>query len=591
MERREFIKSVGVFAAASVMPRLLPAEAKSKRPNIILVLVDDMGFSDIGCLGGEINTPVIDLLAKEGVLFTQCYNSARCTPSRGSLMTGLYPQQAGFGSNGTHSFKGKPLAGFLGEFSPDCVTIAEVLRSEGYKNYTAGKWHLCKTNDCAPGGSNNSWPLQRGFDKCYSILMGLGSFYDPGSLVRDNRFISPFDDAEYEPAQGDYYFTDAITDNVIKYVGDHCKETPEKPFFAYVSYNAPHFPLHAPQERIAKYKGKYDAGYEALAESRFRRARELGVIDKRWKRANLEASWEEEPDKQWFARCMEVYAAMVEAVDENVGRLVSELKEQGIYDNTLIFFLSDNGGCAQTWKNNEETEEFERLGPMSPEELQPDYIPEKTRDGIKFRFGKGVPAGPDGTYATYGKGWAQVSGSPFKGHKFQCYEGGIATGLIVSWPERVRPKATMTHFPAHLVDIMATCVDVSGAEYPKNIRGNAVIPMQGISLSPALAGGRLSREAPLFFCNGSYAAIRKGRWKLVLSTKSIDIHDDGVWELYDMVDDRTETTNLASQHPEMVSTMRKEWVKWGMENKLFPSNKLGDGTPEGTRKIIETGKL
>ncbi len=589
MNRREFLRLVGIGSTASIGVMSTHAVGETEKPNIVLLLVDDMGFSDIGCFGSEIDTPNIDQLAKEGVAFTQCYNGTRCMPSRGSLITGLYPHQAGTGSNGSHSFKGKALSGYLGELSPDSVTIAEVLGQAGYRSYTAGKWHLCGKKDAVPGASKHSWPLQRGFDKCYAMLKSLGSFYDPGCLIRDNEFISPFNDSDYEVEADDYYFTTAITDNTIKYIRDHRKETPDKPFFAYVAYNAPHFPMHAKEDAIAKHKGKYDEGYDVIRKRRFDKAKKLGVLDSAWELPPLELSWADESDKAWFARSMEVYAAMIDSVDRDVGRLVEELKAEGIYDNTLIFFVSDNGGCAQSWHNNDETEAPEELEPMSPKDLQLEYMPERTRDGTKFRYGKGVPAGSDGTYAAYGKGWAQVSNSPFRGYKFQCYEGGIATPLIISWPKSIDKKGTMIKdFPAHIIDIMATCVDAAGAQYPKERNGHSIIPMQGISLVPAMSGVKLTRKDALYFSHSTYAAIRQGRWKLVLSKKNIYFHDNAAWELYDMERDRTETTNLASAYPEKVSAMKKQWLDWGMNSKVFPSQKFGDGTPQGVKEAIES---
>ena len=325
-----------LFAATTTTVR-----AESRRPNIVLIMSDDMGFSDIGCYGGEINTPNLDRLAANGVRFTQFYNTARCCPTRASLMSGLYPHQAGVG----HMMSDRGTDGYRGNLNRRCMTIGEVLKTAGYGTYMAGKWHV--TRHTAPDGPKHNWPRQRGFDRFYGTIHGAGSFYDPNSLTRDNTQISPYADPEYKPKT--YYYTDAISDHTVRYINEHCRQEKSKqsPFFCYVSYTAAHWPMHALPEDIAKYKGKYDAGYAPIRAARLKKARSLGLIQKNWKLSAQAEKWETVKKRAWEARCMEVYAAMVDRMDQGIGKIVAALKANGQLDNTLILFLQDNGGLCR----------------------------------------------------------------------------------------------------------------------------------------------------------------------------------------------------------------------------------------------------
>ena len=314
--------------------------AVDKRPNIIVILSDDMGYTDLGCYGGEIETPNLNNMAAQGLRFTQFYNTGRCCPTRASLLTGLYPHQTGIG----HMTQDKGVDGYRGDLNKTSMTIAEVLKPAGYSTYLSGKWHVTKHSKPTTEAEKFNWPLQRGFDRFYGTIHGAGSFWDPNSLTRGNKFITPLNDAEYKPKQ--YYYTDAISDNAIKYIDEHDKN---KPFFMYVAYTAAHWPLHAFPEDIAKYEGKYDAGYEAIRQARYKKALAQGVItDKAQYTATL-GNWSKVEDKEWEAANMEVYAAMVDRMDQGIGKIIQSLKANGQYENTLILFMQDNGGCQEPY--------------------------------------------------------------------------------------------------------------------------------------------------------------------------------------------------------------------------------------------------
>lgn len=310
------------------------------KPNIVVILADDFGYSDLGCYGGEIATPNVDRLAAQGVRFTQFYNAGRCCPTRASLLTGLYPHQAEMGW-----MTGNPrnIPGYRNELSHDAVTIPELLRTAGYATYMSGKWHV--TSQVQPDSPRENWPLQRGFDRFYGTIKGGGSFYDPAMLCRGNTPITPEGDSEYKPEK--FYYTDAISDHAVKFIREHHGQQAQKPLFMYVAYTAPHWPMHASEELVAKYKGKYDAGYEPVRAARFERMKAMGIIDPGWALSPQAWQWEEQEHKEWEARCMEVYAAMVERMDHGVGQIVEALTATGELDDTLILFLADNGACSE----------------------------------------------------------------------------------------------------------------------------------------------------------------------------------------------------------------------------------------------------
>ena len=361
------------------------------RPNILIILSDDMGWSDIGCYGGEIDTPNLNKLASEGLRFTQFYNCARCCPTRASLLSGQYPHMAGEG----HMTSDDHRPGYRGELNQNCMTIAEVLRGAGYRTYAVGKWHVAR--DMKPEGPKYNWPLQRGFDKFYGTITGAGSYYDPTTLCRGgNTFITPENDPEYHPQS--FYYTDAIADNAITFLQAHEKEAAQQPFFMYLAFTAAHWPMQARPVDIAKYaKANSDAGYDAVRQARVERLKKMGMIDPNWKPAPTVGDWDKVPHKAWEIRCMEVYAAIIDRMDQDIGRIVAQLKSQGQLDNTLIFFLQDNGACAEPMGRAAPEKPYATdLKPMGRDELQPKIWPpmQDAGDGRRARsHGAGCDAG------------------------------------------------------------------------------------------------------------------------------------------------------------------------------------------------------
>lgn len=521
LDRRRFLHSL---AGASLAPA-------SSKPNIVVILADDMGYSDIGCYGSEIRTPNLDRLASRGVRFTQFYNTARCCPTRASLLTGLYPHQAGVGHMVDNP---KPFPGYKGDLSPNSVTIAEALKTAGYRTYMSGKWHVTPVTS-----SKHNWPRQRGFDRFYGTIHGAGSFYDPATLTRENEPI--------EPDSPDYFYTDAIARNACQYIKDNPAGSP---FFLYTAFTAPHWPMHAIEADIAKYKGRYKDGWDALRLERHKRMIEMGVVDKAWPltpRDPRVPAWNDAPHREWQQRRMEVYAAMVDRMDQCIGSILKTLEDTRQLDNTLILFLSDNGGCA------------EELGPK----MVARHVPLKTRDGRPVLQGNRpevMPGGPE-TYASYGQGWANASNTPFRLYKHWVHEGGIATPLIAHWPARLRKAGSLNHEPGHLIDIMATSLDAAGARYPTEQKGNQIIPLQGRSLVPCIEGKKRQPHAALYWEHEGNRAIREGDWKLVS-------RHPGQWELFNLKADRTEMHDLASKETKRAEQMASRYSSWAARSQV-----------------------
>ncbi|MEQ8704969.1 MAG: arylsulfatase [Phaeodactylibacter sp.] len=489
------------------------------KPNIIIILADDMGYSDVGCFGSEINTPYLDKLAREGLTMTHFYNAGRCCPSRASLLSGLYPHKAGIGGMTDQNVE---LASYQGYFKNSVVTIADVLKAQGCQTYTSGKWHV--------GYREQHWPLNHGFDHCYSFIHGASSYFDflpyrnadwphsDGNLtwVRDNQELDSPDTL--------IYTTDLYTDEAIRLINR--SENEDTPFFLYLAYNAPHWPLHALPEDIAKYKGVYDIGYDSIRLKRYRKMVQLGILPTVDTLSNGygETRWDDldESTKQDYASKMEVYAAMVDRMDQNIGRLVKNLEQTGKKDNTLIIFLSDNGGA--------------RTGKIP-------YLADRFLDSAKV----GTPSSFEG----YGVNWANVSNVPFRRFKAEMYEGGIATPFIAWYPELIK-RPVISHEPAHLVDLLPTLLELAGGEYPAQHNGEATQALDGQSVLPLFSGQEIVRESPLFFEHYGGKAIRRGDWKLV-KLKS------GEWELFNMVHDRSELHNLVDSLPEMAIDLKTEY--------------------------------
>lgn len=498
------------------------------RPNIVVILVDDMGWSDIGCYGSEIPTPNLDGLAKGGLRFTQFYNTARCCPTRASLLTGLYPHQAGVGHMTTDA--GAEFPGFRGHLQDRAVTIAEVLRPAGYFTAMTGKWHV--------GQNLGVVPWERGFMRSLNAPAG-GYYFAKPTTGPAGRNVKMFlNGRELDPLGPElpknWYSTDVWTSYGLKFIDEAIAA--KQPFFLYLAHNAPHFPLQAPAEDIAKFRGRYKAGWDKLRAARHARQVESGLVDPAWTpapRPEVVKAWAsltpQEQDR--FDEIMAIYAACVHHMDKTVGDLIAGLKQRGVFDNTLILFLSDNGGNAESGPNG-------RLE------------------------GRG-PAGSVNSTVYCGESWAFLENTPYRRYKHYAHEGGISTPLIAHWPAGIPARGELRSQPGHLIDIMATCVDLAGANYPKEFKGKPIIPMEGRSLIPAFENKALQREA-LFWEHEGNAALRVGDWKLVR------LGGRGVWELYDLKTDRTEQHNLAAKHPEKVKQYAELWENWAKRTMASP---------------------
>ncbi len=528
----------------------------SERPNIILIMADDMGYSDLGCYGSEISTPNIDGLATDGIRFTNFYNAGRCCPTRASLLTGLYPHQTGVGHM-TRDY-GKPA--YRGDLNQNCVTIAEVLKSAGYRTGISGKWHLTKHTGYWDGSeytSKHNWPLQRGFEKFYGFIHGSSSYFDP-VLVRDNEPIDGYDDT--------FYLTDAISDNAISFLKDW-EKSPD-PFFLYVSFNAPHWPMHALPEDIEKYIARYEEGWENIRENRYQRMIDMDITDENWGLPSLDPEnkpWKKVNHKEWQIRRMAVYAAMIDRMDQGIGRIINKISDQKKMNNTMILFLSDNGGSPETVKN--------------PKKF---YVPKFTRAGKPVQRGTNpdIMPGPATTFQGVGIGWANASNTPFRLFKRWVHEGGIATPLIIKWPAVIEKKTSITDQTGHIIDIMATCLDAAGAIYPEDFRGNKIIPMEGKSLIPILLGDQREGHDVLYWEHEGNRAVLKDNFKLVSyfsenrQEKVSRGERTGKWELYNLINDRTELYDLVDDHPEIVKELKSFYSEWSANVGVMPWEEL-----------------
>ncbi len=512
------------------------------RPNIIVILADDMGYSDIGCYGGEIETPRIDALAEGGLRFKQFYNSARCCPTRASLMTGLHPHQTGIGHmtnppNTSNHDAGPSFPNYRGEMNQNCVTIAEALQTAGYATLMAGKWHLGFDR-------RELWPLQRGFEKYYGCLAGATNFFYPkhprGMFLGNEPVENPESTTDRR-----FYTTDAFTDYAITFIKEERAEK-DRPFFLYLAYTAPHWPLHAHEEEVQKYVGKYGMGWDELRQQRLKKQIEIGLVDPKWDLSDrYDVPWDSldaEKQREMDLR-MAYYAAMIDRMDQNIGNLVDHLKESGQYENTLILFLSDNGGCAEGGKLGGKND------PFDVETWEATY-----------------GAGP-----SYGGNWANASNTPYRKFKHFTHEGGIATPLVAHWPKGIRGKGGLVDDAAYLPDFMPTFLALADAEYPREFRGNAIPSLAGVSLVPAFQGKRIKRKEPLYFEHEDNGALIDGDWKLVGTKASVfDGPDASKWELYNLKKDRTETVDLAKTHPERLRKLSERWLDWANRVGVYP---------------------
>ena len=507
----------------------------TQRPNVILILVDDMGFADLGITGSEIKTPNLDALANNGVLLTSMYNCARCCPTRASLLTGLYPHNAGIGHMGV-DLGSKAYQGFLRN---DSATIAEVLRAGGYRTLMSGKWHVAGDFDPRDmdnwriGDVDHPTPRQRGFDHFYGTLDGATHFFSPHYMLED--------DGRVEVSHDDFYYTDAITDKAISMMQTSVNDS--QPFFLYLAHTAPHWPLHAHAEDIAKYDGTYQRGWDETRTARHETMNSRGLFQSNWNispRDSEVPSWNDIKLKDWEASKMATYAAMVDRMDQSIGRVVAELEALQQLDNTLILFLSDNGGCAEFMAEDGWAQTF----------------PDKTLDGRQIAMGniENLRPGDALTFQSYDKPWANVSNAPFKLYKHYVHEGGISTPLIAHWPDRLK-QSHIAQQACHVVDIMPTILEATGCNYLSELGGHEIQPMQGESLIPLLNHGNWQREQPIFWEHEGNCAIRSDNFKLVKEFNK-------PWELYDMETDRTELNNLIGKNKTLEKSLLKQYQHW-----------------------------
>lgn len=517
----------------------------SKSTNVIIFLADDLGYSDIGGYGGEIRTPNLDRLANNGVKLSNFHNTPRCSPSRASLLTGIHPHQTGIGIlTGNNGSEG----GYTGNLNNKCATIAEVLKSNGYITAITGKWHL--TN--SPNKPNGAWPTERGFDSFFGTLDGCATYFRPGTLTRGMENVET--EADKNP---DFFYTDAIANEAVKFLSE---KPADKPYFLYVPFTAPHWPLHAREATIKSYAGVFDEGWDVIRAKRLERQKALGIIPQATELSPRDArvlSWEEERDKEWQLRRMEVYAAMITEMDNAIGQILDQVEANKEWEDIIIIFLSDNGACAETLPLDEIAEFRRATNLMST----------RTRDGRKVTLGNDpdvMPGGED-TYASYGVGWANVSNTPFRLYKRYTHEGGVMSPFIFHWPAGNLSNGRVNTSTYQLVNVAPTLYEALGVTYPATLNGNKLEPLAGGSMLPALKSSE-SENSQLWWEHIGNAAIIRGKWKLVRQY-------DWDWELYDLTTDRNELINLASANPDLVAELSIEWQKLADQYGVIPFRK------------------
>lgn len=534
-------------------------------PNIVVMLCDDLGYSDLGCYGSEIPTPNLDRLAQEGLRYTDFHSTPMCSPTRAALLTGLEPHRAGIGYV-AHADAGFP--GYAMELTDQVPTLPELLRDDGYQTLMVGKWHLTKDSEQNDAGDRSSWPLQKGFDRYYGFLDAFTNLHQPHRLVQDNHAV------QVDDYPDDYYLTDDLTDRAISMIRESKTSDPTKPFFLYFAHGAVHAPLHAKAPDIERHADRYREGWQVIRERRFQRQMELGVVPPgavASGRPEVEGDevvdWDDLDDdrKLLFARYMEVYAAMVDNVDQNVGRLRSALEEMGEWDDTLFIFTSDNGasreGEADGTSAYMRTLHFERMGLDQPivEDLE-------RLDDI---------GGPT-TYPHYPRGWAWVGNTPFRLYKINAHRGGHSVPFIVSWPEGGVGPGEIRGQYVHVTDLLPTLLGVTGTERPPTHNGRPVVELAGEDLSATFfddsAPGRSSDV--IFECEG-HRGYRSGDWEAVTRHRHMTAFSDDVWELFDMASDPTQVRDLAGQYPEVVESLVEAWEQAAWDNQVFP---LDEGT-------------
>jgi len=561
VRRREFLKTMGMGAAALGVSGVLPFSCKQKieeRPNIVIIFADDLGFSDIGCFGGEIDTPNLDKLAANGKRFTQFYNTSRCCPSRASLLTGLYPHQAGIGMMVYRNYGD----GYEGNLNDKCATLGEVLGTAGYKTMMVGKWHA--------GHEPYSRPEVRGFDNFTGVYPHIDSYWKVlkgCDIYRDKKLYIPEGENPVNPYNPDkeFFTTDFFTDNAMDYIDQGVQDTTQ-PFLLHLCYNVPHFPLEAPDDLIEKYRGKYKKGWDTLRKEKLERMKKMGLVSEDQKLPVVKSfegekregfdfkpnvvgenlpKWESLNDKDRdeldFRRAM--YAAQIDNFDQNIGRLVTHLEKRNILDNTLVMFFSDNGCSGETG----------RFGMNWGEHNSDNYSEWRKKSGWSI---------------SQGECWASYSNTPFRKYKMFVHEGGIASPFIAHWPNGIKNKGEIFNKQIfHISDIMSTVCDAAGISYPENYKGRKIKATAGISMLPFIKEDKRNMQPrTLFWQHQTAAAVREGDWKLV----TVDDRDDTKWELYSLSTDRSETNNLIEKHPDIVKKLKAKWKTWAQDSNVMP---------------------
>ncbi len=523
-------KITSLFGFIALVGGCQQAEKPTSAPNIILILADDMGYSDLGCFGGEIPTPNLDRLAENGLRMTHFYNAARCCPTRASLLTGLYSHQAGMGDmvEGRLAPDSSFLPAYAGYLSKTSVTLAEVLKNAGYRTMISGKWHV--------GEEAEHWPHHRGFDDVYTLIDGLANYFTLEPWMRENQFTLMLNRMDTVVADDDFYLTQAITDHALQFI---INKPEDKPFFLYLAHPAPHWPLHALPEDIELFRGTYMHGWEVMRRQRFERMKQLEIIPTdaslqepyHWR--DLTPAWDSlsQEEKEKFDLRMAVHAAMIYRMDQGIGEIVNYLEQQGELDNTLIMFLSDNGAT------------------RASVHLVDSWVADRSG-----------PIGSAKSFDSQGPMWAQASNTPYSLYKSQTAEGGIRTPFIAHWPD-VIDAGLLNDQPAHVIDIMSTLTEIASADYPDYLKDIPITPTEGMSLMNVFSGNELLPKRYLFFEHSGNKAVNFGKWKLLYIHSTHD-NPQQSWKLYDLEKDPSEMFDLAEKHLDLVNEMKSKYTEW-----------------------------
>jgi arylsulfatase A-like enzyme len=515
-------------------------------PNVLIIMADDLGYSDLGCYGGELATPTLDLLAKKGLRYSSFYTSARCCPSRASLLTGLHPHQTGIGSFATLKSDEDRGPAYLGHLNNSCATLAEILKSSGYSTWMVGKWHMG-----LPG------PLDRGFDNYFgysNFLSHSEDQWNPKPYVR----LPTNATAEIVDTENAFYATDVFSEYAVEFLKQAIEQR-EKPWMLYLAHSSPHFPIQAPQADIDRFMPMYRKGWDVLRADRLERMKRLGLIPKDTPLPPREMvpvdneaianGFSGQPNPAWdslpaerqedLARRMATYAAMVKHLDQGVERILALLEKNHELANTLVLFMSDNGACYE-W------------GPFG-------FDLESRKGATTLHKGDALAKiGQPGTYSSYGSGWANLGNTPFRLYKHFCHEGGIRSPLIAYWPKGISKGGKILDDPIHLMDIVPTVLEMTGIPYPSTFRGRSLLPLEGTSLLPTFRGERLPERA-LAFEHQSARGLRRGEWKIAWGKR---MTTEPRWELYNLAKDVTEQKDVAKDNPDVVKQLSQAWWNW-----------------------------